>query len=340
MLDNPDNPTATLEPGGPVTTTDNPPAPPATDGPESPAEAPQPPARPELYRELGYSSDDDLRQAHMRQRQQVDAGRQEYQRLRDEQAQRDARYQEQLMTLQNQLLLSQQPQRQVEPTLSLEQAIAEWTNGDGTALARYEAQQQARQRPAQPGMTPEQVDQRVNQQMEIMTRPSVYAEWVSTAHPELKDTSSELYKRVLNDYDAYIAQQGGYYTFALPNDPTAIRQVPDPSGYGMKNVDLRVVRELAWQIKAQMNLERGRQEEFQRQHRPAVGGTTRPATPAADHVDAWALFSRQEQEVMRQLSSTNSQPETWPRDPQAMAKYRYDRMSDDEKARRRATAGR
>lgn len=288
----------------------------------------------EPYRELGYQSWDDLRNHHNRYKQQVSGSQAEIQRVQQAASEREEFYRQQLLTLQNQILAGQQQQPKDEP-MTLQGAIDAWTNGDAGAIARYEQQQAARY--GQPQLTADQLRQAVDQHLQERTRPAQFAESVRVIHPELGDPKTDVYARVYNEYDDFVAQNGGYYAFSLPQDDAAMRDVPSPDGITRKRIDLRIVKELAWKVKADLAREAGRREEFDRQNRPVVGGTQKSTTPA-NEPDAWNLFSQSERDFMTELSVKGSQPEGWPRDARAMAKYRFDRMSADEKAKRVAAA--
>lgn len=301
----------------------NPPAAPASPGASeassdrTPAEAP--------WTAKGYKSWDDVDQTIERHKSAITGSQQEANRLRTEA--QDAKRALESREAQFQTLLTAlggKAQDTSPQPLSLDQAFDGYLNGDKEAVSRYERQLR------QPSLTPEALQQQVVSVLQTALKPAQYADAVARNHPELNKPDDPVFQAVWQGYDQAAADQSTALMFAP--EPSAMRTYTGPDGV-TKHIDLRIINQLAWQVKAGRAREDGRKEELDRQRSPNLPG---PGAPPSSNGDSDPLLlTPDERRFIRE--NMKSLPPEWGKTPEAVMKHKWEKlMRPEEKARRKA----
>ena len=305
------------EPGGAAPAV-NPPAVPASPGasPPSPTPAEAP------WTAKGYKSWEDVDQTIERHKSAITGSQAEANRLRQEAQQarqaleqREGQFQTLLTALGGKT-----PDSTPQP-VTLEAAFDAYISGDKIGLQRIQQQLLP--------MTPDALQQQVVGVLQTALKPAQYADAVARHHPELSNPQDPLFQAVWSQYDAAAADPSVALMFTP--DPAAMRTYTGPDGV-TRNVDLRVVNQLAWQVKATRAREDGRKEELARQGQPTVLG---PGTVGRPTDDDAPLLTADERRFIRE--HLRSLPPEWGGTEGAVIKHKWEKlMSPQEKARRKA----
>lgn len=296
---------------------------PGKEGTPEPSEPPKAAEKP-IHERLGFQNEQDLERTVTRYREQIRGSQTEVQRLREELAGAKAGSQKEDDILGR--LRDALGGGKAEQPLSLKDAFDAYLNGDEDAVRRYEER-------IGKAADPDEIQRMVNEQLSGVTKPAVYLDNLGRRHPELNDPESDVFKRVLQDYDRYA--EDPWFSTKYAKDPAAVREIRDPDTGVPRKFDLRIVDDVASQVKADIAKEQGRKEELERQGRPAVGGQA-THQPPADDVDPWNFFSESEKAEMQNIEATKSAPDNWPKTAKAIAKHRFEKlMSEAERDRRK-----
>ena len=308
----------------------NPPAPGATPGPASQTPSGTPPSTPPStpavspWTSLGYQSWDDLAQSHQRYKQQVSGSEQQANRLRTEAdqarqalSQREEQFQVILAALGGKTPDAPGP-------VTSKQAWDAYLNGDEQTVSRYDAQLR------QSTITPEAIQGHVVTALQTALKPAQYVEVVTRNHPELNNTQDPLFQAVWNQYD--VTANDPAIALKYAPDPAAVRSYTGPDGV-TRQIDLRVVDDLAWRLKATMAREQGRQDELNRQRQPNLPGPG--GIPPPNNDDDTPLLTGDERRFVQDYLKTF--PPEWGSTPEAVMKHKWTKlMRPEEKARRKA----
>jgi hypothetical protein len=272
-----------------------------------------------LWTRLGYASQEDLERTHTRYREQVSGSQREAQRLQQEVAERDRRLQE----YERRMFQAAPPAQAPPADLSAAQAFEAYLNNDQQALALYEQQQQQRaMRLAQ--------DQ-VLATLGAAVKPAQYSDAVLSKFPDLNDPKSAMYREVWERYDQRAADP--YYSMALASDPGALRDAWSPDGALQKRVDMRIVRDLAFEVAADLARQEGRKQETQR--RATAGAAGGPGAPPPQAAQEGPLLY--EDEVINDPRVRSSMAALGKgSDPRTLRNWYWKNMGEREKNRRRA----
>ena len=300
----------------------NPPIAPASPGASDPPPTPTPAEAP--WTAKGYKSWDEVDQTIERHKSAITGSQAEANRLRQETQQtREAleRRESQFQTLLT--ALGGKTAETTPQPLSLKQAFDAYINGDEQAVTRYETHMR------QPAVTPDALQQQVVGVLQTALKPAQYADAVARNHPELNNPQDPLFQAVWSQYD--IAAADPSVALFFPPEPAAVRTYTGPDGV-TRNIDLRVVNQLALQIKAQTARETGRKEELERQKFPTLPG---PGTMVKPTDDDAPLLTADERRFIRE--NLRSLPPEWGSTEEAVVKHKWDKlMNAQEKARRKA----
>lgn len=298
--------------------------PPASDGSpgatdassdHAPAEAP--------WTAKGYKTWGEVDQTIERHKQAITGSQQEANRLRTEAQQARQALEQREQQFQTLLtVLGGKTADSAPQALNLEQAWDAYLNGDKDAVRRYEAQLR------QPSLTPEALQQQVVGVLQTVFRPTQYTDAVARNHPELNNPQDPLFQAVWNRYDTMAADPTIAVKYAP--DPAAVRTYTGPDGI-TRQVDLRVVDDLAWRVKAEQAREQGRKDELDRQRLPTIPGPGSAPKAAEKAVDYWQAISEADRRGIDQALATGLRVPGWPdvADPSkrrtAWAKHMYER---------------
>ena len=222
------------------------------------------------------------------------------------------------------------------PKGKLGNALKKWLDNDDTELNEIEEYlSNARSgRRAEP----ENIEEVVTRTLQKFGTKSTLTNQIGKAHPEMTDDKSALYGAVYDSYDAYANDPGNKLFF--PHDEQFTVSVPSPDGGAAKQMDARIVRQLAAELKAQGNIVDDTRQT--RESRSALYGTAHTgngrttSSPRSRNVEAIELLTEGERDEMQNLKMMKAWPKEWPMDPKAAAKMIYDALPATEKARRAA----
>ena len=301
----------------------NPPVTPAGNGASDPSPTPTPAEAP--WTAKGYKSWDDVDQTIERHKTAITGSQAEANRLRTEtqEAKRALEQREgQIQTLLT--ALGGRTQDTTPQPVTLEAAFDAYINGDKQAVARYDAQLR------QPALTPDALQQQVVGVLQTALKPAQYADAVARNHPELNSPQDPLFQAVWSQYDAAAADPSVALMFQP--DPAAVRTYTGPDGV-TRNIDLRVVNQLAWQVKATRAKEDGRKEELERQRLPTVPGPGTTTKATEKEPDYWNEITDRDRRGIDQALANGLRVPGWPdvADPSkrkvAWAKHIYERRA-------------
>lgn len=221
------------------------------------------------------------------------------------------------------------------PKGKLGSALKKWLDNDDQELNEIEEYlSSARSGRAEP----QNIEEVVTRTLQKFGTKSTLTSLIGKAHPEMTDEKSGLYGAVYDSYDAYANDPGTRMFF--PHDDQFTVSVPSPDGGAAKQMDARIVRQLAAELKAQGNIvEDNRQT---RESRSASYGTAHTgngrttSSPRSRNVEAIELLTQGERDEMENLKMMKAWPKEWAKDPKAAAKMIYDALPAAEKARRAA----
>ena len=301
----------------------NPPTVPASPGASDPSPTPTPAEAP--WTAKGYKSWDDVDQTIERHKSAITGSQQEANRLRQEAQQ--AKQALELRESQFQTVLTALGGKTTETPpqpVTLEAAFDAYINGDKAGMQRIQQQL------LQPAVTPEALQQQVVGVLQTALKPAQYADAVARNHPELNSPQDPLFQAVWSQYDAAAADPSTALMFQP--DPAAVRTYTGPDGI-TRNIDLRVVNQLAWQVKAQRAREDGRKEELARQGQPTVLGPGTTTKAAEKEPDYWKEITDRDRRGIDQALANGLRVPGWPdvADPSkrkvAWAKHIYERRA-------------
>lgn len=273
-----------------------------------------------------------LRQQNERYRQQMNGSSVEARRLAEEARASNDR----IARLEG---LLQSRQAETTPTLQqaagypkgkLKAALQKWVNGDETdldeveeALGRLSASSMAAHGPEP--LKPEAIRDLIRNELRDIGSVEVVRSSVSTHHPEMADQQSPLYGAVYAAYDLYANDQTNRVIF--PRDARFETSIMSPDGTESKTVDVRLVRLLASDVRAQQQTRSTRQEGVGQVQGAARGASGR-------FVDAWELFSEDEQTDFTNEAMFKGWPELKGKTPRERAKHIFQGLEASDQKRR------
>lgn len=276
----------------------------------------------------------DLERQNERLRQQVNGWEQQSRRNMDERnalAERIARLEGSIAATQ----VKETPATAQTRTLALKTALNKWINGDDSEIDNVERLLSQPTTTQQPVLKPEDIDARVNSHLQTLMTTGQALAWVGDRHPEMRDKTDPVYANIFENYEAYASDPG--YAMLFPQDARFNASIPSPDGMRNKQMDVRIVNDLAGRLKLARgttnSVQQGREEERRASSVGNVGGsngnTTRTNSERA--VEAWDLCNDKERDEIRNMIMSKAVPPGWPKTERGIAKKLYDLASPAEK---------
>jgi hypothetical protein len=216
--------------------------------------------------------------------------------------------------------------------------LKKWLDNDETELNEIEEYLGNARRGGGRAEEPQNIEEVVTRTLQKFGKKSSLTTQIAKAYPEMENQQSALYGAVFDSYDAYANDPDNKLFF--PHDDQFSVAVPSPDGGVAKQMDARIVRQLAAELKAQGNIvEDNRQT---RESRSALYGTAHTgngrttSSPRTRNVEAIELLTQGERDEMANLKMMKAWPKEWPKDEKAAAKMIYDNLTPAEKAQRTA----
>lgn len=215
----------------------------------------------------------------------------------------------------------------------MKSAMKKWLDGDDSELDQVEqALIKSFGPPAQsePQFKPDDFKRIVREELIELGTKSNMQSIVGTRHPDLADPQSQLSQSVWDGYDTFVADPANALMFA--KDPRFEVPMTGPDG-AQRMVDARVVDRLAADIRLRTGIQEGRRQESRAAQVGSVQTSTGTNRSTQRAVEAIELLTEGE----RRLLSDPKVRKGWPKmpaDPKLAAKYFFDGLSADERAKR------
>lgn len=215
-------------------------------------------------------------------------------------------------------------------------ALQKWANNDDSeinaveeALARITTPQSN-----QPQLSKDELKSLVREELASLGARGQRQVAVGRKHPELGDPEHPLYKAVYDRYDAYASDPDNRLLF--PKDEAFEAPMDAPDGSEKRMIDVRLVNQMAADLKAQ-SADYHTRRQTQREEsdtRGAVLSGRESRTASDQSVEAIDLLSDAEISRIADLKSSRAWPKEWPKTDKAAAKFLFDGLTPEEKARR------
>lgn len=275
----------------------------------APVQAPLAEPQPRKYLDR-FSTPEELETYAQRLTQQVTGSQTEVQRLRAE-ADRERQERTALQTRWDALQAQVAPAPQ-KPT-GIKAVFDAYMKDDFATVDAFE-QRLAR---IEEQSNPKNLETQFAQTLLTAVRPQQFEQGIRTRHPDLLNNQSPLYQSVWQRYDQVASDP--YTQLKYPPDPAAMLQITGPDGYSTKQIDLRIVDDLAWQVRA---------EQGGKPVTPAPIPTVQPSSPGTPgpntEPDPLTLMTAAERREIESMIAQNALPDNWPRTLSGVAKYRVE----------------
>lgn len=217
----------------------------------------------------------------------------------------------------------------------LKSALQKWINNDESELDEVEQVfANLSPREQQNVLKPEDVQRITREHLVELGTKSNLQTLVATRHPDMENPNSPLSAAVWDQYEAYAADPQNQLLFG--KSPTHEVPMIGPDG-SRRLVDARIVNQLATELRLQGGIQEGRRQESRATAYGAVqtgNGRTTTTNPRRT-VEAIDLLTPEENRLLMDPAIRKGWREL-PADPKAAAKFIYDGLSPQEKAKRMA----
>lgn len=233
---------------------------------------------------------------------------------------------------------SQQLQQAQSDDLSeddLNDALTKWLNNDTSGLSTLKQKLRPRTTSqSSTGVTEADVDRLVLAKLSDIGNKANLQSIVTQRHPEFADPKGSLARQVWDQYDEYKADP--HNTLLYPDDPKTSVPMYGPDG-SVKMVDARLVDRMCSDLKAQSNFQAGRDQEVRESSYGAVQSSTGQSarSNARRAVEATELLTEGELRLLQDSKIRKGWPGI-PDEPKAAAKFFYNLLPAEDKAKRLA----
>jgi len=213
----------------------------------------------------------------------------------------------------------------------LDQALTKWLNNDKSGLSTLK--QKLRPSRSSASITEADVDRLVLAKLSDIGNKANLQSIVTQRHPEFADPKGSLASQVWERYDDYKADP--HNALLYPDDPKTAVPMYGPDG-SVKMVDARLVDRMCLDLKSQSNFQAGRDEEVRASSYGAVQSSSASNGQRRRSVEATELLTEGEMNLLKDPKIRKGWPGI-PEDSKAAAKFFYDLLPAEDKAKRLAS---